>query len=46
MDEVKFLLYLKKQLVGYIRRLTDQSITLYICELLVDRIYRGLGLGK
>lgn len=32
--------------VGYIRGLTDTRITLYICELLIDKKYRGLGLGK
>ena len=34
------------KLVGYIRGLTDQSITLYICELLVDHTYRGSGIGE
>jgi len=32
--------------VGYIRGLTDTVITLYICELLIDKKYRGLGIGK
>jgi ribosomal protein S18 acetylase RimI-like enzyme len=32
--------------VGYIRGLTDTRITLYICELQIDKKYRGLGLGK
>jgi ribosomal protein S18 acetylase RimI-like enzyme len=32
--------------VGYIRGLTDTRITLYICELLIDKKYRGLGIGK
>jgi ribosomal protein S18 acetylase RimI-like enzyme len=32
--------------VGYIRGLTDTRITLYICELLIDKKYRGLGLGS
>jgi len=32
--------------VGYIRGLTDKKITLYICELLIDKKYRGLGLGS
>ncbi|MEH7255364.1 GNAT family N-acetyltransferase [Neobacillus niacini] len=31
---------------GYIRGLTDRHITLFICELLIDKKYRGLGLGK
>ncbi|MCM3693796.1 GNAT family N-acetyltransferase [Neobacillus niacini] len=32
--------------VGYIRGLTDTRTTLYICELLIDKKYRGLGIGK
>lgn len=32
--------------IGYIRGLTDTRITLYICELLINKNYRGLGLGK
>jgi GNAT superfamily N-acetyltransferase len=32
--------------IGYIRGLTDTRITLYICELLIDKKYRGLGIGK
>jgi predicted GNAT family N-acyltransferase len=32
--------------VGYIRGLTDTRITLYICELLISKENRGLGLGK
>ncbi|WHZ04064.1 GNAT family N-acetyltransferase [Neobacillus sp. YX16] len=32
--------------VGYIRGFTDTRITLYICELLIDKNYRGLGIGK
>jgi ribosomal protein S18 acetylase RimI-like enzyme len=32
--------------VGYIRGLTDTVITLYICEFLIDKKYRGLGLGS
>lgn len=32
--------------VGYIRGLTDTRITLYVCELLIDKKYRGLGLGS
>lgn len=32
--------------VGYIRGFTDTRISLYICELLIDKKYRGLGIGK
>jgi predicted N-acetyltransferase YhbS len=34
------------EVVGYIRGFTDTRISLYICELLIDKKYRGLGLGK
>ncbi|WP_085505789.1 GNAT family N-acetyltransferase [Thalassobacillus devorans] len=33
-------------LVGYVRGLTDTRVSLFICELLIDKQYRGLGLGK
>ena len=32
--------------VGYIRGMTDRMITLYVCELLVKREYRRLGIGE
>lgn len=34
-----------REVVGYIRGLTDGHISLYICELLIDKKYRGLGPG-
>jgi len=34
------------KIIGYIRGITDQSITLFICELLIDQAYRGLGVGQ
>ncbi|WP_082686271.1 GNAT family N-acetyltransferase [Bacillus coahuilensis] len=34
------------ELIGYVRGLTDTKITLYICELLIDKRYRGLGVGR
>ncbi|KUP08339.1 GCN5 family acetyltransferase [Bacillus coahuilensis m2-6] len=36
----------KRELIGYVRGLTDTKITLYICEILIDKRYRGLGVGK
>jgi ribosomal protein S18 acetylase RimI-like enzyme len=33
-------------IVGYIRGFTDTRITLYICELLIDKNYRGAGIGR
>ncbi|MFD1413124.1 GNAT family N-acetyltransferase [Oceanobacillus jeddahense] len=36
----------EQEIIGYTRGLTDTCITLFICELLIDNQYRGLGLGK
>ncbi|PYZ96638.1 GNAT family N-acetyltransferase [Alteribacter lacisalsi] len=33
-------------IVGYVRGLTDTRVSLFICELLIEKNYRGLGLGK
>ncbi|TMU85060.1 GNAT family N-acetyltransferase [Bacillus sp. BHET2] len=33
------------QLIGYIRGMTDESVTTFICELLIHHDFRGLGLG-
>jgi ribosomal protein S18 acetylase RimI-like enzyme len=33
-------------IVGYIRGLTDTRVTLFICELLIDKAYRGPGIGQ
>ncbi|WP_017185542.1 GNAT family N-acetyltransferase [Alkalibacillus haloalkaliphilus] len=32
--------------IGYVRGLTDTRVTLFICEMLIDQKFRGLGLGK
>ncbi|WP_328701170.1 GNAT family N-acetyltransferase [Aquibacillus kalidii] len=32
--------------MGYIRGFTDSRISLFICELLIAKNHRGLGLGK
>lgn len=32
--------------VGYIRTITDEFITLFICELLIKASHRSLGIGK
>ena len=34
------------EVIAYIRGLTDHSITLFICELLVKKGFRGLGIGN
>ena len=33
-------------IVGCIRGFTETRITLYICELLIDKRYRGAGIGE
>lgn len=34
------------EVIGYIRGITDYYVTLYICELLINKSYRGLGVGE
>lgn len=45
-SNVKFVVISKKAIIEYIRGLTDKNITLYICEVLIKKEYRGLGIGK
>ncbi|SDL69975.1 GNAT family N-acetyltransferase [Sediminibacillus halophilus] len=45
-SQIAYVLEDRGKVVGYIRGLTDSAITLYICELLIAKQYRGLGLGK
>ncbi|GAA0499730.1 hypothetical protein GCM10008986_28710 [Salinibacillus aidingensis] len=46
-SNVAFVIEIKgKGVVGYLRGFTDTRISLFICELLIDKKYRGLGLGK
>jgi ribosomal protein S18 acetylase RimI-like enzyme len=45
-SNVKFVVTAEKAVIGYIRGLTDENITLYICEVLIRKEYRGLGIGK
>lgn len=35
-----------QEVIGYVRGFTDTKISLFICELLIDKKYRGLGIGK
>lgn len=44
-SNIKYTAKVNNQLVGYIRGLTDQYVTLYICELLINKNFRGEGLG-
>ncbi|TYS59570.1 GNAT family N-acetyltransferase [Sutcliffiella horikoshii] len=43
-SNIAYVAEINGQLVGYIRGLTDKSITLFICEVLISHNYRGLGI--
>lgn len=45
-SDVSFVLVSEEGVIGYVRGLTDQQITLYICEILIEERFRKLGLGK
>lgn len=45
-SNVAFVAERQGEVVGCMRGLTDQFITLYICELLIDENCRGEGIGK
>ncbi|SET53580.1 Acetyltransferase (GNAT) domain-containing protein [Salinibacillus kushneri] len=45
-SNVTYVVYDDEKLVAYIRGLTDQFVTLFVCELLVQKDYRGYGLGQ
>jgi ribosomal protein S18 acetylase RimI-like enzyme len=45
-SNVAFVATTNNSIIGYCRGLTDGTISLYICELLIDQSFRGLGLGQ
>ncbi len=45
-SNVRFVVCAEDDVVGYIRGLTDKHVTLYICELLIERGFRGMGIGS
>jgi DNA phosphorothioation-dependent restriction protein DptG len=45
-SNVTFVAYTEGEIIGYIRGFTDQHVTLYVCELLIDKRFRGLGIGQ
>jgi len=45
-SNVAFVAVANERIIGYCRGLTDGSISLYICELLIDESFRGKGLGQ
>ncbi|WP_077329488.1 GNAT family N-acetyltransferase [Virgibacillus siamensis] len=34
------------QIIGYIRGMTDTAVTLFICEVIIEKEYRGQGIGQ
>ena len=45
-SNVTFIVESDDQIVGYIRGLTDGFISLYVCEVIIHKEYRGLNLGN
>ncbi len=45
-SNIAFLVFDNNNLVGYLRGFTDENVTTFICELLVNKRYRGQGIGK
>ncbi|OZM56180.1 GNAT family N-acetyltransferase [Lottiidibacillus patelloidae] len=44
-SSITYVVTCNEELIGYVRGLTDGHITLYICELLIKKEYRGLQIG-
>lgn len=44
-SNVAYVITEDEHVIGYVRGLTDNNITLFICELLIAKNYRGQGLG-
>ncbi|HEU5139566.1 MAG TPA: GNAT family N-acetyltransferase [Bacillales bacterium] len=45
-SNIAFVVVVEDQIIGYVRGLTDQHITLFICEILIQEEYRGCGVGS
>ena len=45
-SNVAFIVESDVQVVGYIRGLTDGFISLYVCEVIIHKEYRGMNLGN
>ncbi|MBN3544783.1 GNAT family N-acetyltransferase [Fictibacillus barbaricus] len=45
-SNVAYVLVKDNSVAGYVRGLSDGYVTLYICEMLIAKPYRGLGLGS
>lgn len=45
-SNIAFVVLSEGKLIGYLRGITDKFITVYICELLISKGYRGFGIGQ
>lgn len=45
-SNITFIVEFNNRVVGYLRGLTDSCTSLYICEVLIDKEFRGLGVAK
>jgi ribosomal protein S18 acetylase RimI-like enzyme len=45
-SDIAYVAEFNGRVIGYIRGLTDQSVSLFICELLINNEFRGLGVGE
>lgn len=45
-SNVSIVMTAEMELIGYVRGLTDEAVTLFVCELLIKEEYRGLGAGQ
>lgn len=44
-SNVTYVVTLENKIVGYVRGMTDKQITLFICEVIIGKELRGLGIG-
>lgn len=45
-SNIAYVVTVEEKIVAYVRGMTDQAITLYICEILVSEKVRGKGVGQ
>ncbi|MCZ8536872.1 GNAT family N-acetyltransferase [Paenisporosarcina quisquiliarum] len=45
-SNIAYVVTMEEEIVAYVRGITDQAITLYICEILVSEKLRGQGVGQ
>ncbi|KAB7671275.1 GNAT family N-acetyltransferase [Bacillus sp. B1-b2] len=45
-SNIAYVVQLEDEIIGYIRGMTDEFITTYVCELLIKKPYRAIGLGQ